>query len=118
MFFHWVSPAESKVDRASGLGANVSNHCALRSEHPEAGGSLLVLVVGASDGVVRILRGPKRRHCGSFVSLADGTAQSIFELLGYRPSQVKNTVCRWHPASTTLVRTGGSIPLENSKIMI
>ncbi|CAM9461722.1 unnamed protein product, partial [Pylaiella littoralis] len=83
-----------KLDRAPGLTPQVSGDRALLSKSSEAGALLLVLVVGTSDGVVRILRGPQRRYCGSFVSLADGTARSIFELLGYRSSQVLGYVNR------------------------
>lgn len=47
------------------------------------------LVVGSSDGVVRALSGPVRRHCGCFGSLHQDTVLSIVELLGYRCSEVR-----------------------------
>ncbi|CAM9314665.1 unnamed protein product, partial [Hapterophycus canaliculatus] len=52
------------------------------------------MLVVATGGVVRILRGPTRRHCGSFACLTGDTALCIFELLGYRSSQVLGHVNR------------------------
>ena len=47
------------------------------------------LVVASSDGVVRTLVGPVQRNCGLFAGLHEDTVLSIFEILGYRSSQVR-----------------------------
>lgn len=52
------------------------------------GESSELIVVGDTDGDVRIMQGPTERHCGSFASLSEDTALDVFELLGYKASQV------------------------------
>ncbi len=74
--------SKKKADFRSGLVSD--DESSRRTERTE-----VVVVVGSSDGVVRVLRGPKRRFCGSFVSLAEGAVLSVIEMLGYRSSQVR-----------------------------
>ncbi|CAN0068316.1 unnamed protein product, partial [Scytosiphon promiscuus] len=62
------------------------------------------IVVGATDGVVRVLRGPNERHCGNFACLAEDTALDIVELLGYRSSQVLGHVNRMMAGLRTTLR--------------
>lgn len=78
------SPGATGFKKKTDLGP----HTPPGDESSGTGSTELVVVVASSDGVVTTLCGPRRRNCGSFAVLAEGTALSIFELLGYRSSQV------------------------------
>lgn len=56
------------------------------------------MVVGTSDGRVRVLAGPKRQECGLFAVLDSEMVLSIVELLGYRSSEV----CVFHVGDVVL----------------
>lgn len=83
----YIAGATTEKKTGLGPGSPPDEGCR-RAESAE----LIAVVVASSDGVVRTVRGPKRRHCGSFAHLAEGTALSIFELLGYRSSKVPRAV--------------------------
>lgn len=66
-----------------------SSAAARGSNVDDSAGIGITIVVGTSDGTVRVMSGPATRHCGSFAALHDETALCIVELLGYRSSQVR-----------------------------
>eukprot|EP00904_Undaria_pinnatifida_P002125 jgi/Undpi1/11913/HiC_scaffold_4.g01612.m1 len=80
------TPVSARFVRAKAMEEG-SSAAARGSNVDDSAGIGIAIVVGTSDGTVRVMSGPATRHCGSFAALHDETALCIVELLGYRSSQ-------------------------------